>query len=83
MIDCIRTWPLGFTSILLASGISGAALTAVSGACPGVCRACLPGFFLGEGLSAGVMRCARDGGAVTQFASVASAGCITYAVLLS
>ncbi len=80
VIHCMSTQPLGVTSMLVASASSGAAREAVSGACPGVCRACLPGFFLGEGLSAGAMRCARDGGAVTQFASVASAGCITYAV---
>ena len=68
--------------MLLASASSGAALAAVSGACSGVCRACLAGFFLGVGFSDQFMRCARDGGAVTQFANVASAGCITCAVLL-
>ena len=62
---------------------SGMALLTVSGAfagvcsCPGVCPAALPCFLLEAGFSAGEMMCAMEGGAVTQFAKVVSAGCMT------
>ena len=69
--------------MLQACASSGMGLLAVSracpgvGSCPGVCPAALPCLFLELGFSTGQMMCAMDGGAVTQFAKVVSAGCIT------
>ena len=69
--------------MLPACASSGAALPAVSGACPGVgicpgvCPAALVCLLLEPPFSAGQVRGAMDGGTVTQFASVVSAGCIT------
>lgn len=69
--------------MLPACASSGMALLAVSRACPGVSScpgvwpAVLPCFLLELGFSGGQMMCAMDSGAVTQFAKVVSAGCIT------
>lgn len=65
------------TSMLAACANSGSILATLWGACPGVCRALRACFLRGRGFSEGLIRCAWEGGAWTQFASAASAGCIT------